>query len=122
MIELMRDLPDGVLGIEARGEVTGEDYEQVLIPAVQRQLEGHAKVRLLYVLGSEFRGYSAAAMWDDAKIGMEHPFSWERIAVVTDSDGYRRLVKGFGFMVPGKVRVFDLAELDVARAWISEAE
>jgi hypothetical protein len=122
MIELIADLPEDVLGIEARGEVTGEDYEQVLIPTVERQLERHAKIRLLYVLGSEFRGYSAAAMWDDAKIGMEHPFSWDRIAVVTDNDGYRRLVKGFGFMVPGKVKVFDLAELDAARAWISEAE
>ena len=122
MIELITDLPDDVLGIEARGEVTGEDYEQVLIPAVERQLERQAKIRLLYVLGSEFGGYSAAALWDDAKIGMEHPFSWERIAVVTDNDDYRRLVKGFGFMVPGKVRVFDLVELDAARAWISEAE
>ncbi len=122
MIELIRDLPDDVLGIEARGEVTGEDYEQVLIPAVERHLERRSKIRLLYVLGSEFGGYSAAAIWDDAKIGMEHPFSWERIAVVTDDDGYRRLVRGFGFMVPGKVKVFDVAELDAARAWISDAE
>ncbi len=122
MIELITDLPENVLGIEARGEVTGEDYEQVLIPAVERHLDRHTKIRLLYVLGSEFGGYSAAAMWDDAKIGMEHPFSWERIAVVTDDDGYRRLVKGFGFMVPGKVRVFDVAGLDAARAWVSEAE
>ncbi len=102
--------------------MTGEDYEQVLIPTVERQLERRAKIRLLYVLGSEFGGYSAAAIWDDAKVGMGHPFSWERIAVVTDDDGYRRLVKGFGFMVPGKVKVFDVAELDAARAWISEAE
>ena len=122
MIELISDLPDDVLGIEARGEVTGEDYEQVLIPAVERHLERRSKIRLLYVLGSEFGGYSAAAIWDDAKIGMEHPFSWERIAVVTDDDGYRRLVRGFGFMVPGKVKVFDVAELDAARAWISDAE
>ena len=102
--------------------MTGEDYEEVLILAVERQLERHAKIRLLCVLGSEFGGYSAAAMWDDAKIGMEHPFSWERIAVATDNDGYRRLIKGFGFMVPGKVRLFDVADLDAARAWISEAE
>ncbi len=33
MIELITDLPDDVLGIEARGGVTGEEYEQVLIRA-----------------------------------------------------------------------------------------
>jgi hypothetical protein len=122
MIDLISDLPENVLGLEARGEVTHEDYEKVLIPAVETQLEAHRKARVLYVLGSEFSGYSMAAMWDDAKVGMEHPFSWERIAVVTDNDAYRRLIKGFGFLVPGKVRVFDLAELDRAKVWVGEAD
>lgn len=122
MIELIEDLPDDVVGLEAKGEVTGDDYEQVLIPAVERQLERHRKIRLLYLLGSEFSGLSAAAMWDDAKVGMEHPFLWERIAVVTDHDAYRRLFKGVGFLIPAKVRVFGVAELDEAKAWISEAE
>ncbi len=31
----------------------------------------------------------------------------------TDHDGFQRLVRGFGFLIPGVVRVFDAAE-----AWI----
>lgn len=120
MIELIPDLPAGVVGVEAKGEVTGDDYDQVLIPAIERALEGRDKVRLLYVLGTEFDGYSAAAMWDDAKVGMSHFFSWERIAMVTDHDAYQRLVKGFGFMLPAKVGIFELAQLEEARAWIAE--
>jgi len=119
MIELIPGLPDDVLGLEARGEVTGEDYERVVIPAVHERLEGGGKLRLLYVLGPEFDGFTAAAMWDDAKVGMEHPFSWERIAAVTDQDAYRRLFKGIGFMFPAKIRVFDLAQLEDAKAWIA---
>lgn len=119
MIELIPGLPDNVLGMEAKGEVTGEDYARVLIPAIERQLEGRDRIRVLYVLGPEFSGYSAAAMWDDAKVGMTHPFSWERIAVVTDHDAYRRLVNGFGFLIPGQVRVFPVAELEDAKAWVS---
>ena len=122
MIELIPGLPDEVLGMEAKGEVTGDDYKQVVIPAVERHLERHDKIRLLYFLGSEFSGFSAAAMWDDARVGMEHPFSWERIAVVTDHDAYRRLFKGIGFLFPAKIRVFSVAELDDAKAWIGEAE
>lgn len=72
------------------------------------------------MLGAEFDGFTAEAMWDDAKVGMEHPFSWERIAAVTDHDAYRRLFKGIGFLIPGKVRVFALAELDEAKSWIGE--
>ena len=69
------------------------------------------------MLGPEFSGYSAAAMWDDAKVGFRHPLSWER-AVVADHDGFRRLVRGFGFLIPGEVRVFDVAEFNAAEAWI----
>lgn len=122
MIELIPGLPDNVLGIEAKGEVTGEDYEQVVIPAVERQLEGDGKIRLLYVLGAEFDGFTAAAMWDDARVGMGHPFSWERIAAVTDDDAYSRLFKAIGFLMPAKVRVFALAELDDAKAWVAELD
>jgi SpoIIAA-like len=122
MIELIPGLPDNVLGIEASGEVTGEDYEQVVIPAVHRHVEGGGKIRLLYLLGTEFDGFTAAAMWDDTKVGMGHPFSWERIAVVTDDDAYRRLVKTVGFLMPAKVRVFALAELEDAKAWIASQD
>lgn len=122
MIELLTGLPDDVVGLEAKGEVTGEDYDQVLIPAVEEAHRSHDKIRLFYVLGDEFDGYSAAALWDDAKVGMSHYFSWDRMALVTDHDAYRRLVKGFGFMLPAKVRVFDLAQLEEAKAWIAEKD
>jgi hypothetical protein len=120
VIELIEGLPAGVVGIEAKGEVRGEDYETVVIPAVEAALEGHDKVRLLYVLGSEFEGYSAAAMWDDTKVGMKHLTSWDRIALVTDNETYGRLVKGFGFLMPAEVKVFGLADLDEAKGWIAE--
>ncbi len=122
MIELIAGLPDSVVGVRAKGEVTGDDYEQVLIPAIEQLLETRSKIRLLYVLGDEFSGYSAAAMWDDTKVGLAHPFSWERVAVVTDHDGFRRLVRGFGFLIPGEVRVFDVAEFNAAEAWIIDPD
>ena len=118
MIELIAGLPEGVVGVEAKGEVTAEDYERVLIPAVEEALEAHEKIGFLYVLGPQFDDISAGAMWDDAKVGIGHPFSWERIAVVTDHDTYRRLFKGVGFLMPAEVKVFAVADLDEAKAWV----
>ena len=120
MIELIDGLPDGVVGLSATGEVSGEDYERVLIPAVEQALADREKIRALYLLGPQFEGYSATAMWDDTKVGMAHLFAWERIALVTDHDGYRRLVRGFGFLIPAEVRVFAVAELEAAKAWVGE--
>ena len=121
MIEVLSDLPDNVLGFEAKGEVTGSDYEEVLVPAVEEQLSQSDKIRFLYVLGNEFTGYSAGAMWDDTKAGMKHLFSFERIALVTDHDIYSRVTNGFGFLIPAQVKVFETAELDAAKAWVSQA-
>lgn len=116
MIEALTGLPDGVLGFEASGKVTGDDYENVLVPAIEAAVGGE-KLHMVYVLGEGFEGYSAEAMWDDAKIGMRHPFSFEKVAVVTDDETYSRMIRTFGFMMPAEVRVFALAERDEAIGW-----
>jgi hypothetical protein len=120
VLRSMEGLPEGVVGLEATGEVTAEDYETVAGPAVERARQGGEKLRLLYVLGEGFTGFTSGAMWDDTKLGLAHPFSWDRIAVVTDDDGLRHLVKGFGWVIPGHVRLFPVADLGSATAWVSE--
>ncbi len=120
MIELITDLPDRVLGLKATGEVTAEDYTNVVVPALEQKLSSLKKVRLLYVLGDDFKSYSGSAAWEDTKVGMKHLTAFERVAVVTDVDWIENMVKAFGFAMPGEVRVFDEDELGDARTWISE--
>lgn len=120
MIELMTDLPDRVLGLKATGEVSAQDYRTVLVPALEEKLTKYNRVRLLYVLGDDFKGYSGGAAWEDAKVGMKHLTSFERVAVVTDIDWVENTIKAFGFVLPGEVRVFDDDDLEEARQWVSE--
>lgn len=120
MIESVPGLPDGVIGMRASGEVTDDDYEQVLIPAVEAALADHDKIRLLYVLGPDLEHVEAGAAWEDAKVGLHHLFSFERMAVVTDVTWIARSIRWMGFAIPAKVEVFADAELDQARAWITE--
>jgi hypothetical protein len=119
MIELLDDLPPAVLGFEAVGEVEAEDYENVLVPAVEAALADHDKIRMLYVLGDRFEGYSAGAAWEDTKVGFAHIRNWERLAVVTDSDAIGHGVKAFGWMIPAEVKVLDTADRAAAEAWVS---
>ena len=120
MLELISDLPAHVLGLRASGTVTSDDYEAVLVPALERMLAAHSRVRLLYVLGEDFDNYTRGAAWEDAKVGMRHFTSFERVAVVTDVDWIETGVKAFGFIMPGDVRVYDTDEIDDARAWVGE--
>jgi hypothetical protein len=121
MLKLIPDLPAGVVGVEAEGQVTATDYDRVLKPAVDAagQTVGDGKVRLLYVVGSDFPDYTAGAAWEDAKLGLGRIRSWERIAIVGDAEWLRRAIHGLGWMMPGEVRMFTTAEADDARAWVT---
>ena len=119
-VKKISGLPDHVLGFEAVGEIEDDDYAAVIVPAVEDLLQRHEKVRVLYVLTEEFEKYDGDAMWDDAKLGLDHFGKWERIALVTDHEGYRRALKVFGFLMPGKVKVFDLDHRADAETWIAE--
>jgi SpoIIAA-like len=121
MIELLRDFPGNVVALSATGQVTREDYEKVVVPAVERTLSQHEKVRLYYKIGSDFSGIDPGAMWADTKIGMGHFLRWDRIAVVTDVEWIRLSVTAFGFLMPAQVKVYATAEADAAKKWISAA-
>ena len=118
MLTFLHDFPDNVVAVRASGEVTADDYQRLLVPGIEEKLSVHKRLRLLYVLGDEFTGFSGGAAWEDAKIGMRHFTHFERVAVVTDRDWVRHMVQGFGFALPGEVRVFETDDLDDAKAWI----
>lgn len=120
MIRLLSDMPPGVLGVEAIDDVEKEDYEDVLVPAVEAAISEHGKVRLVYVLGHEFDDFESGAAWEDAKLGARHPASFERVAIVTDARGAGPAIKVFSLLWPGQARAFPLAELEGAKRWAAE--
>jgi hypothetical protein len=120
MLNVLTGLPPHVLGFEAVGKVTDDDYRTVLVPALDAKRQAQEEIRLLYVLGEEFDGYTLGAMWNDAKLGLRDFKAWEKIALVSDEDWVENAVKALGWMVPGEVRVFELDELDEAREWVAD--
>ena len=120
MLKILNDLPSNVLGIEAEGEVTGEDYENVLIPAIDEKLKSHKKICFLYYLGAGFTGFSLKAMIDDAGVGIKNYSAWDRVALVSDHQLINGLAKFFAHLLPGEVRVFANTDLDEAKKWIAE--
>ena len=121
MIELLKGFPDDVVAIACHGEVTRKDYDTVLIPAVEKALKSHDKVRLLYEIGPDFASYDAGAAWEDLKVGMEHFSRWERVAVITDIEWMKLAMRLFSVFLPGTMRVYPTADAANARLWITQA-
>lgn len=119
MIERLKEFPDNVLGFACHGQVTKQDYEAILIPAVEKALAQHDKVRLYYETASDFAGIDPGAVWEDTKVGVSHLSRWERFAVVTDVEWIRHTMKFFSFLVPGELRIFSTTAAAEAREWIA---
>jgi hypothetical protein len=115
MITELSGLPPGVIGFEATGKLRAEDYRDVVLPALERA-SAAGEVRFVVVI-PEFGGMSGGALWQDLKVGIEHLRAWKRIALVTDIEWMEQMTSLFGWMTPGEVRHFPLAQRDEAIAW-----
>jgi hypothetical protein len=113
-------LPDKVIGFEASGRVTNDDYKERMIPALEKAIAESGPIRFLFVLGDAFEGYEPTAMWDDTFFGLKHIKDFEKIAVVTDDALYAGAIRLFSSLMPCEVKVFPLSERDAAKAWIGE--
>lgn len=120
MIEITSGLPGNVLAVTAHGMVTAQDYEHVLSPAVEEALKRHKKIRFLFRTGDDFSGYTAGAMWDDAKLGVRHLTAFEKIAVVSDVPWIAQAIRLFHFLIPCPVKIFSSEKRGDAEAWIRE--
>jgi hypothetical protein len=114
MLELIEGLPGNVVGIAVSGRLTMQDCQDVLVPAMQKSLKRHDKIRLYYELNSRFPG----AAWDDLELGLEDLSRCERVAIVTDIGWVRLTVKALRFLIPSEIRVFPTVQADEGRAWI----
>lgn len=118
MIDVLDGFPDTVMAFSAKGRVRRQDYDEVLVPALEAALRRHDRLRVYYELGPAFTGFDAGALWEDFKVGVGHWSRWGRVAVVTDVDWIRHAVDAFRFMMPDQVRVFATAQATEARAWV----
>jgi hypothetical protein len=118
MIEQLQGFPENVVAFVGRGQVTKADYVSTLIPAVEKALAHHDRLRLYYELGTDFTGIDADAIMEDFKIGMQHLTRWERAAVVTDVQWIAHAVSLFSFLMPGAIKVFSTKDANEAQLWI----
>jgi hypothetical protein len=115
MIKPLDDLPDGVIGFESSGKLEARDYRDVLIPAIEQAAE-RGPVRVVVVI-DQFSGLSGGALWEDLKLAAGHIRSFHRFALVTDIDWMRHFLAAFGWMVPGEIKHFYMADRTQAVLW-----
>jgi hypothetical protein len=118
-VTVMTGLPDDVIGLSAEGVIEARDYDEVIVPLIERKLKEHDRIKLLYRIGRGFERYTPGAIWSDTRVGIKHLTRFSRVAVVSDVPWIRHAVRLFAPMIPAEVHVFADAELDAAKTWIA---
>ena len=119
MLELLRDLPAGVDGFRAVGEVNRHDYDRVVQPLLDAARGEGRRLKLLYEFGPKFRGFTAGAVWEDLQVGVRYLRLFERCAIVSDHDWVRRTSRAMALLMPCPVRVFRDADRQQAIEWLA---
>ena len=118
MIELVTDLPEDVIGVRLSGKVDANEYKNVIDPAIEAARAKSGKVNALVILEPSV-DYTLGASWQDMKLGMSHPFSWNRVAVLADDMHWTRLVPVLSVIMPGEFKRFRLDEEKAAKDWVA---
>lgn len=120
MLTQMNNLPPNVVGFRASGEVTSEDFTNVVMPEVKKLVEKTDKLNYLLVLDDNAKDWTLGAWMQDAMLGVQNLTKWHRAAIVAESDGIQNFTDVFSKVVPGEFKGFPKKDLDTAIDWVSE--
>jgi hypothetical protein len=122
MIQQLKDTPNTMVGFRATSEVTKEDFDKIVLPAVDELVKRIDKLNYLLVVDTPLKNFTIGAWMKDAMLGLNNLNKWNRAAIVSDSDGIKNLTAILTKVVPGEFRVFEHDELDTAIQWVGEQE
>lgn len=120
MLERISDMPAGTIGFEAVGEVEDDDWESAVEPVLRQEIGEGRGLRLLYLIGPRSTEIEGDAVGADAEFRARHLTSFERVAIVSDEDWVRPTMRVVSVLLPGQVRGFRVADLETAKAWLSD--
>ncbi len=117
-IQLREEAGGKILIVHVSGKLAKADYSS-FVPAFERLVLLHGKLRVLFDM-TGFRGWDAAAFWQDIKFDLKHFADIERLAMVGDKKWQHCMATFCKPFTKAIVRYFDHAEAAVAQTWLSK--
>jgi hypothetical protein len=112
------DSPENVVAFRAAGEVTKNDYQTVIAPAIEKLVDRINEINFLFLIDTDLENFTAAAWMQDALIGLKNLGKWNKAAIVTDSEKAISFTNGFSYMVPGEFKGFKKEAFNEAMNWV----
>jgi SpoIIAA-like len=118
VIEQLTGLPAQTVGFKMSGKLHDEDYK-LFVPLVDAAIAKEGAVSILAQF-HDFHGWDLHALWDDIKFSTTHCTTIKRIALVGEKTWEKWMAAVCKPFTMARVRYFDAAEMDAAKAWLVE--
>ena len=119
MLQIMKDLPQHVVGVRAVGNVNKDDYDQTLVPAIEKVAKEYGEINFLMLLETDIGNFTYGAWKQDAKLSLKHFAKWNKIAIVTDQKVIEKISQIFNFVSPAQAKGFPVSDVELAKAWVA---
>ncbi|MFO0851079.1 MAG: STAS/SEC14 domain-containing protein [Gemmataceae bacterium] len=119
MVEQLTDMPAHTVGLKLSGKLHDADYK-AFVPLIDAEFAKEGKVNVLAQF-HDFHGWDLHALWDDIKFATTHCTKIQRIALVGDKTWEKWMAAVCKPFTMAKVRYFDAAGIEAAKAWLAEA-
>lgn len=119
MITQIKDIPNTMVGFRASGEVSRDDFDQVVLPAVAELVQRTDELNYMLVLDTPLKNFTLGAWIKDALLGLNNLSKWNRVAIISDSESLNTFTNIFGNVMPGEFKGFSPEQTDEAIEWAS---
>ncbi|KPE49275.1 STAS/SEC14 domain-containing protein [Chryseobacterium indologenes] len=117
MITIIPEAPENVAAFNATGEVTKEDFENLVFPHVKEKVDQFGELNYLFYLDTDLNKFTMGAWFEDVLLGLKNLAKWNRTAIVTDKEGVQNFTDIFSVLMPGEFKSFPKENLYNALYW-----
>lgn len=108
-----------MVGFEATGEITEDDFKNVVMPRVQEAIDRNYVLNYMLVLDTSIKNFTVGSWLSDALMGFKHLFRWNRAAIITDVEAIITFTDGFSKIMPGEFRGYPHKDMQKAIDWVA---
>lgn len=109
-----------IIEVTIDGAITKAEIDP-MIEKFDGMIHEFGKIRMVEVI-KNIGKIEPAALWADLKWEPRHINSFSHVAIVADQKWIEWMVKPLDLLIPAKLKLFHLDELDEARDWISSCD
>lgn len=117
MITLIPDVPENVAAFKASGEITKEDFENLVIPHVKAKVNTFDELNYLFYIDTDLDQFTVGAWMKDILVGLKNLTKWNRAAIVTDKKFVQNFTEVFSVLMPGEFKSFPQDDVENALYW-----